>query len=639
MLLSTPPIKARRFPTPFDSPDLNLGELLKSVTNGKVQLPDFQREWKWDNDRIVSLLESVALDYPIGVVMMLEVGGEGVNFAPKPISGVDATGIKDPDYLLLDGQQRLTSLYQTLLSGRPVNTMDSRGKKLSRWYYIDINKALASDVEDAIISVPADRVVRDNFGRGVSADYSTLRQECENEMFPLSKVFDSGAVFAWNGEFLSMDPNRSSERSQKWNEFYQRILSNFIMYTVPVIVLKKETPKEAVCTVFEKVNTGGVALNVFELLTATFAAENFRLNDDWKARFERLRKRPVLRSIESTDLLQSISLAATWSKKTDHLAAGGKPADAPGVSARRKEILKLTLTEYLTWADKVTESMLWASTFLAKEHIFDFKDLPYKSQLVPLATVHALAGKASETHGAIKHLKKWYWCGVLGELYGGTTETRFARDVEQVIDWLQGGPTPKTVDDGVFLQQRLLTLRSRNSAAYKGIYALLMRKECLDWIKPDPMNMATFFEFAVDIHHVFPKAWCEKVGIDPGRCDSIINKTPLSYSTNRTIGGRSPAEYMKTLQSKSGLIEAELDNVVGTHLIDPTHLRSADFEGYFRARSQRLLELIEDAMEKDAIRDDQLDPESQFEEMDELQIDDTFPGEGGDADSPAEFVR
>ena len=89
------------------------------------------------------------------------------------------------------------------------------------------------------------------------------------------------------------------------------MLTNFVKYTVPVIVLRKETPKEAVCTVFEKVNTGGVVLNVFELLTATFASDDFRLNDDWKARRQRLAKKDVLKKLESTDFLQAISLVAT----------------------------------------------------------------------------------------------------------------------------------------------------------------------------------------------------------------------------------------------------------------------------------------------------------------------------------------
>jgi uncharacterized protein with ParB-like and HNH nuclease domain len=74
---------------PFDSPDVNLGDLLKEVATGRTQLPDFQREWKWDTDLIASLLASISLGYPVGVVMMLEVGDGSVNFLPRPISGVE----------------------------------------------------------------------------------------------------------------------------------------------------------------------------------------------------------------------------------------------------------------------------------------------------------------------------------------------------------------------------------------------------------------------------------------------------------------------------------------------------------------------------------------------------------------------
>jgi len=73
---------------PFDSPDVNLGDLLKDVSSGKTQLPDFQREWKWDTDQIRSLLASISLGYPVGVVMTIEVGGDSVQFLPRPISGV-----------------------------------------------------------------------------------------------------------------------------------------------------------------------------------------------------------------------------------------------------------------------------------------------------------------------------------------------------------------------------------------------------------------------------------------------------------------------------------------------------------------------------------------------------------------------
>src|SRR2546423_7012178 len=106
---------------PFDSPDLNLGDLLKDVGNGKIRLPDFQRDWKWDTDRIASLLASISLGYPVGVVMLLETGGSDVQFATRMVSGVtEAVATKQTEQLILDGQQRLTSLYQSLASARVV---------------------------------------------------------------------------------------------------------------------------------------------------------------------------------------------------------------------------------------------------------------------------------------------------------------------------------------------------------------------------------------------------------------------------------------------------------------------------------------------------------------------------------------
>jgi Protein of unknown function DUF262 len=173
---------------PFESPDWPLGELLRDIEVGKIQLPDFQREWKWDNDRIASLLATISLGYPIGVMMMLETGGDGVRFKPKPLAGAESA-THEPEALLLDGQQRLTSLFQALQSGRPVDTFDARGKRLRRWYYLDIEKALGDegDREEAVLSVPEDRIVREDFGRVVVSDYSTVERECAAGVFPPSR--------------------------------------------------------------------------------------------------------------------------------------------------------------------------------------------------------------------------------------------------------------------------------------------------------------------------------------------------------------------------------------------------------------------------------------------------------------------
>ena len=293
-------------------------------------------------------------------------------------------------------------------------------------------------------------------------------------------------------------------------------------------------------------------------------------------------------------------------------------AQAPGITCKRRDILRLTLAEYLRHAPQVESALLWAAGFLAQQHIFRADDLPYRTQLVPLAAIKAVLGQECDSHAADKKLRRWYWSGVLGELYGGAIETRFARDFEQVVPWVrEDGPEPITVAEANFQASRLLTLRTRNSAAYKGVYALLMREGCMDWVFRQPMNMATFLDLAVDIHHIFPKAWCERNGIDHGRRESIVNKTALSATTNRKIGGRSPAEYVKKVEATAGIGGDELDAVFQTHLLDPATLRDGDFEAFFADRRARLLNLLGEAIGKPIADTETESPAAFVEEDDE----------------------
>src|SRR5579872_2299267 len=126
----------------FKTNPFGLHELLGKCDKGEYQLPDFQRSWVWDEDRIKSLISSVSRAFPIGALMTLETGGE-VDFKPRPIEGApDVARHERPRSLLLDGQQRMTSLYQVTLRGKVVDTITPKKKKVRRWFYIDIAKAL-----------------------------------------------------------------------------------------------------------------------------------------------------------------------------------------------------------------------------------------------------------------------------------------------------------------------------------------------------------------------------------------------------------------------------------------------------------------------------------------------------------------
>ena len=142
----------------------------------------------------------------------------------------------------------------------------------------------------------------------------------------------------------------------------------------------------------------------------------------------------------------------------------------------------------------------------------------------------------------------------------------------------------------------------RLSAAYKGMNALLMKEGAQDFRSGQKFDHTVFFGENVDIHHIFPQDWCKKNGIKPAIFDSIINKPPLSFRTNRIIGGVAPSEYVAKLEKgdkQTPAIEQErLDAYLRSHLIDPYILRSDDFEAFMTDRQKRLLELIEQATGK-----------------------------------------
>ena len=157
------------------APKQTLQHILEDIKSGKTQLPDFQRSWVWDDNHVKSLLASISVSYPIGAVMLLETGNPDVRFGPRLVEGVALDPAPEPEWLILDGQQRLTSLFQSLFYGKPVKTKDARGNAIERWYYLHIPTALDpnADQEDAILSIPADKKIR-NFRGEVIEDYSTV---------------------------------------------------------------------------------------------------------------------------------------------------------------------------------------------------------------------------------------------------------------------------------------------------------------------------------------------------------------------------------------------------------------------------------------------------------------------------------
>lgn len=602
----------------FDSTKLSLPTILNDIVSGKIQLPDFQRGWVWDDSHIQSLLVSIGRSFPVGAIMLLETGGE-TRFQVRPVENVQLSQpLPDAAKLILDGQQRLTTLTQVLALDGAVKTYTDKGKAIHRYYYIHIPTALEGSeyLENALLAVDESRQVRSNFGRQVNLDLSTRELECQQLYFPCNRIL------TWS-DWLQ-DLNRfNSEQLAPFLAFQNQVLEPFGTYQVPIIELKKETSKEAVCLVFEKVNTGGVQLSVFELVTASYAADNYNLRDDWygsqlrsvESRQAQLVQEPLLSEVEATDFLQAVTLLHTLEKRRADLATGKQGKQVTPVSAKRSSVLELPLAAYLRWADKLEAGFCLAAKFLQKQSFYNVRELPYRTQIVPLACVLTELGERWLEPRIYDKLNQWFWCGILGELYGGAVETRIANDLEELLLWIEDDThLPRTIADASFQPERLDRLTSRLSAAYKGINVLVLREGAQDFFWKASIKELDTQEISLDIHHIFPRSWCENNGILKRRYDTIVNKTPISYKANRMIGNIAPSRYLQKLQNhpQVQIDSTQMNQILESHYIPSQQLRTDDFEGFYQQRKKSLLNLISTVMGKKVVSETAEDEESEL---------------------------
>lgn len=597
----------------FDTTKEDLKDILRKVDEARLQLPDFQRDYVWGDEDVRSLIASIAKGFPVGALLTLETGGE-VEFKPRVLEGVQNSAAK-PAELLLDGQQRMTSLYQAAYAKAPVRTKTAKGALIDRYYYIDIKRAVDGSVhlDEAILGLPADRKLRTDFGKTITLDVSFRELEFDHDLFPLNKVFDSRDWFYdWRDYWRA----KGRDVSDLDRLFVRGVVESIERYKMPIIRLDRSNSREAICLVFEKVNVGGKKLDAFELVTAIYAADKFDLREDWSGSKSPIRpgrlarmigspnRRDVLTEIASTDFLQACTLLHTRELRLAKIAQGLKDKDVPQISCKRDALLALPKDAYLKHAGAVEAGFIEAAGFLNELKIIWHKDVPYPPLIIGLASVFAILGKQAQSAKTKSMLAQWFWSVTLGELYGSSTESRLARDVPELVDWIGGsGARPRSLDEAVFQGVRLRSLRLRLSAAYKGIHALLMKRGCRDFISGRATDLMTFFNDRIDIHHVFPQLWCKSNGVEAGRFNAIINKTPLSKRSNIAIGGDAPSVYLKRIEAKHGIAPSALDEILRSHLIEPQHLRNDDFEAFFQARGKALAHLIAEAMDKPVVEE------------------------------------
>ena len=581
----------------FTTPSYSLKDLFSRAGRGELQLPDFQREYLWDVDRVRTLVTSVLRGYPVGSFLALDTRNTEQRFKPRPLEGVAVEGVA-PGLLLLDGQQRLTSLYQAFKNDGEVHTVDYLGRPIRRRFMVDVRVAVSADPMpvEALFAVDEQGQVRSHFGPDVDGALNSREAYINNGVIPVSMLL-------WTeGNDLLVDMAASTEDGQLRDavkHFVNQVMRGLPAYDVPVIRVDRETTQAGVGQIFAFANSAGVQMDVFELLTAVFASEDpsFVLAENWRDTEHKLREHPVLDSVGRVEFLRALSLLLT-----------SRRGSARG---HRGDILDISLEQYRAHAGEMLVGFLAAARFLEERRVVYADQVPYPAQLIPLAVILARLAEDSgalEREGAADRLNRWFWCGVFGELYGAHAPTiRIGLDVTEVTPWVRGDTDelPRTVAEARFFESRLRTA-GPDSGIYRGLYSLLMARGARDWRTAELFTAETVEQLQPRFRQVFPTEYLAVTGAlekDPQLVDSVLNRTPMGRRTDVVIERNEPKRYLPRLQSKSLLEDDEFDAMLDGHEMDPELLLASDWEGFVADRRERFVGIIEYAMDRAAERD------------------------------------
>jgi restriction endonuclease Mrr len=525
-------------------------QLLAELDSGQLALPDFQRSFVWDPDETRELLVSLIRHFPAGALLFLQ-GGSGT-FKAREAEGAPAlTG--RPSFLVLDGQQRLTSLYQAIY-----------GVGESR-FFLDVGALLTgADINEAVRVMSAGR----------ASGFATLQAQAHALMMPVSAVRDYGAA-RWRDEVVPLRDEEDPERLRNLlREVEYSCIDPLVKYSFPVTILPEATPLEAVCTIFETLNRTGRQLTPFELISARAFAGGHSLRDFWLAAWKR---HPILEDfeVEPYYLMQCIALRL-------------------GRSCKRGAVLGLEADEIARDWDQAVADMAAALSMLRDEcGVITIKWLPYRPMLIPLATAWREVGTTTgPAHGAMRaKLQKWFWCQCFTGEYESSSASLAERDAPVLRHWLAGGNEPDVVSDFAWDPQRWRTTTTRQQGIYRATMALMLVGRPRDFHRAAPLTPEVIEANKVDDHHVFPRGYLKTLGREGG-IDSVLNHCLIDRATNVRIGKRPPSAYLAEVRAELGRL---LDQVLESQQL-PTGPDSSlvvdDFDGFLTWRVDRLRDAL-----------------------------------------------
>jgi hypothetical protein len=533
--------------------------LVEQAYEGKLCLPDFQRDFVWQREKVADLVRSIVRKYFIGSLLLLRCDPQRPPFAPAILRGAKPA-YREPraELLVLDGQQRLTALLYALTA--PDYALKDSSQQ--RWFFLDLSLLSTDPDSDAIVF---DRSARELDG------LDRTETQYQRKVLPCTALLRSSEFLKWRDgldDWLrEHDPDGHQRFRQEWRDTWTRIVTDVQTFEVPVVELPRvdEGDSEAigrVCAIFEKLNSTGVELSVYDLLTARLYRSGIKLHDLWgEACLEHSRLSAWSEGKPDTNKFGVLIL------RTLALLRGLDPKPRILIDLKPE-----SFQEDWRGATTAMERAIELVTHVGDDGfgVFDPKWLPGFGLLPVLAALRNEIDTRRLGEEARRDLRRWYWCNVFLERYSSAVESKSRKDYAELLGhWTEGKPEPDVFSDARAILGApgfsVADSASSASSVYSGIFCLLAVVGARDWRRGESIQLQELQD-----HHIFPQGYLKRHGITKKvELNSILNRTLISDETNLRIKDKAPSEYV---QSNEVFPSGASSGLLKPHFITPTAL-------------------------------------------------------------------
>jgi hypothetical protein len=516
---------------------LNIREILNQVQNGQIRIPAFQRGFVWEPDRVAFFIDSIYKNYPYGSLLFWRAKEKlKIERDLGPFKLSEPKEDYPVDYVL-DGQQRITSIYATFQNGIEIPQSDS-------WKDVYYDFSIPYDSQDTQF-------------------FALMPDEVDSSKhFPVRVIFDT---VSYRRATAHMD-ERLAEQIDKMQSIFKEA-------KIPVQIFKTDE-KSTVAVIFERINRQGVKLDTLQLLSAWTWSEDFQLQTQFDELSSELEEYGYKESdTEENLLLRCCSAILAYDPSPDMLV------EIPGSEVRNR-------------FDEVINGIKGALDFLKMNlNIHSVSNLPFQTILVPLAVYFAISGNKEVivSDSDRKQLIRWFWRTSFSKRYSSGVLRYLKEDIEH-IRVLKAGQESKlgnfscNVDESFFFGN-CFNISAVNT---KTFILLLASKSPLSLISGMPIDLASKLRVynKTEFHHLIPKAFLKSQNDLKYPINCLSNFAFVARSENRELGGEAPSIYKAKLPT-------DIRPILSAALC-PESLFSDDFNIFIYERSRMLLEVLKE---------------------------------------------